>query len=128
MARRWNGRDPRRSPRVEVLMRVRGELVPTRTPILVHDLSGTGFGIISLVPFKPGETLDFRLKGPGGKTISLTARAVHSHPMPAVPSLHLSGFTFVPGVLTDLVPQVLIDQLIEAVTERRVAVRESVRG
>jgi hypothetical protein len=103
--------------RVEVLMRVKGRLAAVNTPILVHDLSRTGFAVISEVAFRPGETLDFRLENTSGSEIAVTAEAVHSRAFPATRRLHLSGFRFVPGKLTGIVPRLLIDQLIDADTE-----------
>ena len=47
----------------------------------------------------------------------MTARAVHSRVARHSPELYVTGFMFVPGELTGLVPQALIDQLIAAVTE-----------
>ena len=97
-------------------MRVRGRLVVLDAPIVVHDMSRTGFGVVSERPFEPGQTLDFQLSAEDGHTFTVTAQAVHSRPMPSAPGLHLSGFMFVPGVLTGRVPQVLVDELIDAVS------------
>ena len=115
MSTRSATRDLRRAPRIEVMTRVKGQLIAVDTPIVVHDLSRTGFGVVSQRPFAAGETLDFRLSGEGGTTITVTARAVHTRPMPANPGLHMSGFAFIPGRLTGRVPQVLIDELIATV-------------
>lgn len=111
------GSDQRRAPRVEVLMRVKGELVSLDTPIVIHDLSRTGFAAISEKGFETGQTLDFRLVADGGPAVRVTARAVHSRPAPRARGAYITGFMFLPGKLTGLVPQALIDQLIEAVTE-----------
>jgi hypothetical protein len=110
----WTGPEQRKSPRIAVLMRVRGELVDVRTPIIIHDLSRTGFAVVSRMAFPAGESLDFRLEGGGEPTIAVTARAVHTRPFGASPNLHLSGFEFVPGPLTGLIPQAAIDRLFEA--------------
>ena len=110
------GRDQRREPRVDVYMQVRGELVSLNTPIVIHDMSRTGFSVVSPTPFEKGETLDFRLMGDDGPGIRVTACAVHSRPVEGAPGLHVSGFMFIPGKLTGLVPQSSIDRLIAAVT------------
>jgi len=115
MAPGRTGRDLRRSPRVDVLMRVKGELVLINTPITVYNLSRSGFAVLSELPFAAGETLDFRLVGPDGADVRVTAEAVHYQPVPTMPGQFLSGFRFVPGRLTGRVPQVLIDRLIDAV-------------
>jgi hypothetical protein len=115
MALGWSGPEQRREPRIDVLMRVRGQLVAVDTPVIVHDLSRSGFSVISQRPFGPGETLDFRLAGDGDTEVRVSARAVHTKPLPNAPGLHFSGFMFVPGRLTGLVPKALIDTLIATV-------------
>ena len=97
-------------------MSVRGELVSLNIPIVIHDLSRTGFAVVSQTPFERGQTLDFRLLADDGPGVKVTACAVHSQPVPGSPGLHRSGFMFIPGELTGLVPQASIDQLIEAVS------------
>lgn len=109
------GRDRRRETRVDVMMRVKGQLVRPDTPILVHDLSRSGFAVLSELAFESGQQLDFKLTGEDGLTVTVTAQAIHSRLMPANQDLYLSGFMFVPGRLTGLVPQALIDRLIETV-------------
>ena len=108
--------DQRRSPRVDVLTHVRGQIVPLGAPILVSDLSQSGFAVISQQAFGPGETLAFRLTSSDSAPILVSARAVHTRPLPGKLGFHLSGFHFVPGKLTGLVPHALIDQLIAAVS------------
>jgi hypothetical protein len=117
MVVRPTGRDRRREPRVDVVMRVKGELVRPDKPILVHDLSRSGFAVLSQIAFGSGQLLDFRLTGEDGTAVTVTAQAIHSKPMPASPGTFLSGFMFVPGRLTGLVPQALIDRLIATVAE-----------
>jgi PilZ domain-containing protein len=99
-----------------VLRKVNGQLAAVDSPILVHDLSRTGFAVISRIAFYPGQTLDFRLVADDGSSVNVTAEAVHTRPAPSGGDLHLSGFAFVQGRLTGIVPQALIDRLIEAVT------------
>ena len=113
--RRAPGRDLRRAPRVDVLTRIKGELVPIDTPVTILNLSRTGFAIVSEVKFQPGQALDFRLAGENGVVVTVTAEAVHSRPHPSARGQHLTGFRFVPGRLTGVVPQAKIDQLIDAV-------------
>jgi hypothetical protein len=103
---------------VEVLHRVRGELVAIDLPIIVHDLSRTGFAVLSQLAFAAGDTLDFRLVAAGETAetpVSVSARAVHSRPVGDDSALHLTGFMFIAGPLTGRVPEALIDRLIEAV-------------
>jgi PilZ domain len=111
----WLSRDLRRAPRVDVLMKVKGELVPVNVPLAIHNLSRTGFAVLSEVAFEVGAPLNFRLVGPNGQTVGVTAEAVHRQAFPAAPGQQLTGFRFVPGRLTGRVPQTLIDQLIDAI-------------
>ena len=97
-------------------MRVRGELASVDVPILVHDLSRSGFAVVSTIAFEVGQSLDFRLLGPEASDVVVTAEAVHCRPMKNAPHLHLTGFKFLPARLTGLLPQASIDRLISAVT------------
>ena len=115
MAFAWTGPEQRRAPRVDVLRRVSGQLILIDTPIVVHDLSRTGFGAVSHIDFRAGDILDFRLDT-GRENISVTARVVHTRSWANSSTLFFTGFEFVPGKLLGLVPQSRIDQLIEAVT------------
>ena len=112
----WDGVEHRRAPRIDVRMRVKGELSSVEAPILVHDLSQTGFAVVSTLRFDVGEALDFRLLGPEASDVGVTAEAVHCRPMKNAPHLYLTGFKFVPGRSTGLLPQASIDRLIAAVT------------
>jgi hypothetical protein len=95
---------------------VEGQLLALKAPIVLHDLSRDGFAVISPVPFPAGAHLDFRLTAAEGQSVTVTAEAVHSRPVPGSSELHLSGFRFVPGRVTGLLPQAQIDRLIAAVT------------
>jgi hypothetical protein len=110
-----SGREQRRSPRVDVMRRVNGVLAAVDTPILVHDLSRTGFAVVSRIIFSRGETLEFLLVADNGPEVRVTARAIHTRPFEGKPDLYLSGFEFVPGGVSGFVPHALIDRLIDAV-------------
>ena len=116
MAPRQASRDLRRSPRVDVLMHVKGELTELNAPVTIYNLSRSGFAVLSEIAFDPGQRLDFRLIGANGLTVGVSAEAVHRQAVPRRPGHFLTGFRFVPGRLIGVVPQALIDQLIDAVT------------
>jgi hypothetical protein len=97
-------------------MRVKGQLASVEAPILVHDLSRSGFAVVSTIAFEIGQSLDFRLLGPEASDVIVTAEAVHSRPMKNAPHLHLTGFKFLPARQNGLLPQSSIDRLIAAVT------------
>lgn len=120
MTNRGIGADQRRSPRIEVWRQVKGHLTALDTPIVVHDLSRTGFAVVSGLLFTPGETIEFHLEAEhASMSFRVAARAVHTRPIPQTPGLHLSGFMFVPSPLLGVVPQAHIDRLIATVSEPR---------
>ena len=82
MASTWIRPDQRRSPRIDVQLRVKGELTSVETPLLVHDISRSGFAVVSTLAFERGVMLDFRLIG-SGTDLVVTAEAVHCQLMPA---------------------------------------------
>jgi hypothetical protein len=108
-------RNQRRSHRVDVLLRVKGELVPLSCPITIFNLNRTGFAVLSEARFRLGERLDFRLMGIGGSSVHVTAAAVHTQSLHDSPGLYLTGFTFQPGRPSGVVPEAAIRQLIAAV-------------
>jgi hypothetical protein len=97
-------------------MQVHGRLTTVDTPVLVHDLSRTGFAVLSQLPFPPGQTLAFRIGGPGVREFMVAASAVRTLPVRDRPGLHLSGFRFVPSDVLGVVPFAQIERLIEAVS------------
>jgi hypothetical protein len=118
MTFRGIGADQRRSPRIEVWRQVKGHLIELDTPIVVHDLSRTGFAVVSEAGFEPGDTLEFRLEADRpGTAFRVAARAVHTRPSPQQPGLFLTGFMFIPSPILGVVPQAQIDRLISLVTE-----------
>jgi hypothetical protein len=84
--------------------------------IVVHDLSRSGFSVVSQLPFAVGETLDFQLVADDGSEVHVTAESVHTRPVSGSDSLHFSGFRFVPGRLTGAVPYASVDKLIDAIS------------
>lgn len=115
MALGLQSRNQRRSPRVDVLLRVKGELVPLGVPIRILNVSRTGLAVLSEVRFRCGERLHFRLTAIGGSPVQVTAAAVHTQPRRDSPGVYLTGFQFQPGRPGASVPDAAIHQLIAAV-------------
>lgn len=115
MALGLRSRNQRRSPRVDVLLRVKGELVPVSFPIAIVNLNRTGVAVLSDVRFRPGEQLHFRLTRLRGPSVDVTAVAVHTQWLPGSPGRYQTGFTFQPGRSTGAVPEAAIRELIAAV-------------
>ena len=85
-------------------------------PIELHNLSRTGFAVVSEVAFTPGATLDFHIEGPDNLTCRVSAVAVRSGAVPGHPDRFVSGFAFVPaGDVLGVLPVAAIERLIAAV-------------
>lgn len=109
-------RNQRQSRRVDVLLRVKGELVPATFAISIFDLSRTGFAIISGTMFRAGDRLDVLLTGANGSSVPVSAKAIHTRSLPGSPGRFVTGFKFVPGRGAGSIPEEAITQLIDAVT------------
>ena len=118
MALGRQSRNQRASPRVDVLMRVKGEMVPVSSPIRIFNLNLTGFAVLSEVRFRIGQRLNFRLTGPGGSAVHVTAAAVHTMPRPGAPGLYQTGFEFRPERPGQEVPEADIRKLLAAVAPK----------
>lgn len=118
MALGLQSRNQRRSPRVDVLLRVKGELVPVGFPIRVFNLNRTGFAVLSEVRFRSGERLNVRLTGIPGPSVLVSAAAVHTQSRPGAPGLYVTGFTFQPDGTSGVVPDAAIRELLAAVAPK----------
>ncbi len=78
-------------------MRVKGEITSVAAPLLIHDLSRTGFAVVSTLAFDVGEAIDFRLVGPEASDVVVTAESVHCRPMKNAPHLYLPASSSCPA-------------------------------
>jgi hypothetical protein len=115
MASRPQGRNQRRSPRIDVLLRVKGQLVPAGFPITILNVNRTGFAVLSDVWFRPGDRLELRLTAIKGPSVQVAGVAMHAQPVSGSPGLYMTGFTFQPDRPGGSVPDADIRQLIAAV-------------
>jgi len=115
MALGLHARNQRGSPRVDVLLRVNGELVPADFEITITNISRTGFALISAAMFRAGDRLNFRLTPKKGASVLVTAAAVHTQPLPESPGRFVTGFTFEPDGPGGTLPDAAIRELIAAV-------------
>jgi hypothetical protein len=104
-------RNQRRSPRVDALLRVKGELVPIGSPITIFNLNRTGFAVLSDVRFRSGQRLSVRLTGIRGPSVLLGAAAVHTQSRRGSPGLYLTGFIFQPDRQSAVVPDAIRELL-----------------
>ena len=115
MALGLHARNQRRSPRVDVLLRVNGELVPADFEIAIANISRTGFALISAAMFRAGDRVNFRLTPKKGAAVLVTAAAVHTQTLPESPGRFVTGFTFEPDGPGGTLPDDAIRELIAAV-------------
>ena len=104
----------RRFPRLQVMGRVEGQVMPLDVPLIVRDLSRGGFSCESTVPFPPGTVHHFRFTTVAGAVVSIDATAVHCRLTRADAEGHhayISGFEFQSTEATDQAVAVLIDTL-----------------
>lgn len=68
--------DRRRSPRVEILGRLHGQVVSIETPVTVREMSLGGLSFEAEMPFPIGAVHDFRLTLGDGSFVILKGRVV----------------------------------------------------
>jgi hypothetical protein len=106
----------RRSPRVEVLATLHGQIVAMDVPLVVRNMSAGGFGIESQVAFPAGAVHRFRFTAETGLRVVLSAQARHCEPVAMSDGVtrYRAGFEFVqvPGADTGKA----IETLLEAAT------------
>lgn len=104
----------RRFPRLEVMGRVEGQLVPLDLPLVLRDLSRGGFSCESTVPFPPGTAHQFRFTTPAGAVVTLEASAIHCR-LTRVDAdgqhAYISGLEFQSSEATDQAVSILVDTL-----------------
>lgn len=115
MALGKQSRNQRVSPRVDVLLRVKGELVPVGFPVRILNINRTGFAVLSDVRIRSGQRLHIRLTGPGASAIDVAAVAVHTQPRPTSPGVYMTGFEFQPEHPGADVPEAAIRTLLTTV-------------
>lgn len=89
--------DRRRSPRIQLLGEVRGQILPSRTTVDVREIGLGGFSVETRDPLRPGDVLSFVLTVEGGADMPLRARVVHCRPRTELDAagLYVTGLEFV---------------------------------
>jgi hypothetical protein len=100
---------------VDVLLRVKGELVAVDFPIRMLNMNRTGFAVLSEARFRSGQRLHIRLTGPGTSRVEVTAVAVHTQPRETSPGVYMTGFEFQPEPPDAALPEAAIRELLTAV-------------
>ena len=72
----------RRAPRVEVLGRIRGEIMSTDTPVTMREVSLGGLSFASPAPFPIGTVYEFNLTPGDGSLVLLRGRVARSELRP----------------------------------------------
>lgn len=76
-----NGADRRRSPRVELMGRIHGKLVPAGVSITVREISLGGMSVLTNQAFDEGSVLSFMLTLGDGAGVLVATRVVYSRPV-----------------------------------------------
>ena len=86
----------RRSPRVELMGRVHGQMVSANLPVEVREISLGGMSIETREGFETGSLLNFMLTLGDGASVLVAARIVYCHPIDGSdPAMYVSGLEFV---------------------------------
>jgi hypothetical protein len=105
------GRERRLSPRVNLLMELKGELIALDESAVVQQLSLRGMTVVTSVPLSPNGAHEFRLHL-DGRTLDVKTRVVHSRVVVERDDVsYISGLAFV-----DLSPdaEATLDSLIHS--------------
>ena len=89
----------RRSPRLQLLGEVHGQLVGMTVPIVLRDISDGGFSIVTTLAFPADAVHRFQLmlEADEGSAIVVQARVVHGRMMTGdLEVLYVTGFAFTP--------------------------------
>jgi hypothetical protein len=89
--------DRRRSPRIEILGRVRGHIVSLDAPVVVREMSLGGMAMETSFPFDVGSLHEFRLELGDGSWVMLQGQVRHCRNIaaPGVVPLYVTGIQFV---------------------------------
>ena len=103
--------DRRRSPRVELMGRVHGQLISANLPVQVREISLGGMSIETREGFETGSRLNFVLTLGDGAGVLVAGRIVYSRLLDgSSPAVYVSGLEFVDedadGGVSDLVERV----------------------
>jgi len=86
----------RRSPRVELMGRVHGELISANLPVQVREISLGGMSIETREGFENGSILSFVLTLGDGAGVLVAGRIVYSRLLDGSdPAMYVSGLEFV---------------------------------
>ena len=73
------GQERRRYPRIEMVGRITGQVLPLSEPVVVLDMSRSGFAMQTRVMFPIGAVYEFRLMLPDmSAPLTISAQIVHS--------------------------------------------------
>jgi PilZ domain len=88
--------DRRRSPRVELMGRVHGQLVSANLPVHVREISLGGMSIETREGFESGSVLNFMLTLGDGAGVLVAGRIVYSRMIDGSdPAMYVTGLEFV---------------------------------
>jgi hypothetical protein len=88
-------RERRRAPRFRVLGEVEARLLSTDLPLLLLDISSTGFAVQSPIDFEPGFAYEFRFASRHAANFRVQAMNIHClHVFENGKPMYVAGFAF----------------------------------
>jgi hypothetical protein len=87
--------DRRRSPRLEVMGSLHGQMVPLRIAICVREVSFGGFSIETVFPLPIGAEHEFRFTLRSGLTVTVRGKVAHCRQESGNPALYVMGLEYV---------------------------------
>ncbi len=110
------GKERRRAPRLQVLNRVRGQLVSAAVRLKIREMGRGGFSVESAVAFPPGARRLFRFTTHSGVQVIIEGAVAHSRQESphSGDARHVTGFRFIHSRLTDTAADITL--LLEATT------------
>jgi len=103
-------------PRTEVGVRMEGY---AQMAVTLRDVGRGGFAIVAPMPFSPGERYRFTFDLPSGKSVMLSAMAVHRYPLKGEQEirLYVTGWRFLLENTAEDIDRLMNEVAVPASTE-----------
>ena len=109
-----DGRERRKTPRIEMLGQIFGQALSVDTPVTVLDLSMGGFSVETACAFRTGSHHQFRFALEHGASMIITAEVVHCRhrTAPSGKDLFVTGLKFLENPDTSAAVTHIIDSIV----------------
>jgi len=109
------GRERRKTPRIEMLGQIFGQVLSVDTPVTVLDLSMGGFSVETACAFRSGSHHQFRFSLEHGASVIVIAEVVHCRrrTAPSGKDLFVTGLKFLENPDTSAAVAYIIEQVLD---------------